>query len=391
MSGLTISSANSFHSTVETLVNRARIENASALNLNSDDLVVSVGRKQGNPKTGELIYSVQLDKPQQKHGFKDNLKSAANALSNGQFSRVREALTDATKNVGHFFGRTQSTPAQAKENWTPFLVLAEQSLFETIKQVSSKGERVVDLKDVMAGIQANVFDKNESNNITKVDIRSLKALDTAVASAQEKIWSLASSEPIYENPEVLYDTPRDQEHTYENPAAFYDIPRRQEHTYQNSEIFLYDKPRKEHVYDTPPLYDTPALQPRYANFEPQVPVEASYWETRTGRVEYQHLEAKDLGENTANYSEQRTLEIANDRFGTDFKTLDELNNSIDDGGNLLAWKGLIHTQASDPYEDLDNFEGPASQFQSTQHAEAQTSARTVKFEDLALEDGEILV
>ncbi|KZL02540.1 MULTISPECIES: hypothetical protein [unclassified Pseudovibrio] len=313
MSGLTIGNSSNFHGAVENLVNQARVEHATSLNLNTDDLIVSIGSKKGNPQTGERIYSVVVDTPQHKRGLGDNLKSAASALSHGRLANVKQSLSDATKNIGNLLGRTQSAPEQAKENWAPFLELAEQTIADTIKHASSGTERLVDLKAMMAGIQASVFDRTEFNehdgshrtlgDATKVDIRSLKAMDAAVSSAQSRILGYASSTRSAEGSGVqqspLYDVPR------QPPQPLYDTPRPQPHQY--------DTPRPQHPYD---------------HLEPKTTVAPTYAQLNTGTV-YQNVEAQNLGENTESYSARRTLEITNGNLGTNFQSLDQLNDFME--------------------------------------------------------------
>lgn len=313
MSGLTIGNSSNFHGAVENLVNQARVEHATSLNLNTDDLIVSIGSKKGNPQTGERIYSVVVDTPQHKRGLGDNLKSAASALSHGRLANVKQSLSDATKNIGNLLGRTQSAPEQAKENWAPFLELAEQTIADTIKHASSGTERLVDLKAMMAGIQASVFDRTEFNehdgshrtlgDAAKVDIRSLKALDAAVSSAQSRILGYASSTRSAEVSGVqqspLYDVPR------QPPQPLFDTPRPQPHQY--------DTPRPQHPYD---------------HLEPKTTVAPTYAQLNTGTV-YQNVEAQNLGENTESYSARRTLEITNGNLGTNFQSLDQLNDFME--------------------------------------------------------------
>ncbi|KZK85476.1 hypothetical protein PsAD46_03062 [Pseudovibrio sp. Ad46] len=407
MSGLTIGNSSNFHGAVENLVNQARVEHATSLNLNTDDLIVSIGSKQGNPQTGERIYSVVVDTPQHKRGLGDNLKSAASALSHGRLANVKQSLSDATKNIGNLLGRTQSAPEQAKENWAPFLELAEQTIADTIKHASSGTERLVDLKAMMVGIQASVFDRTEFNehdgshrtlgDAAKVDIRSLKALDAAVSSAQSRILGYASSTRSAEVSGVqqspLYDVPR------QPPQPLYDTPRPQPHQY--------DTPRPQHPYD---------------HLEPKTTVAPTYAQLNTGTV-YQNVEAQNLGENTESYSVRRTLEITNGNLGTNFQSLDELNNFMEgkeayiDGymaqlqtsGEFKTFESyfaqfnrpVAHAsqQVTPPVEptvtyadmqiapDEDGIEQPEAQ---TERSTA-TQSQFVKLDDLVLQKGELRI
>ncbi|KZK78556.1 hypothetical protein PsW64_04195 [Pseudovibrio sp. W64] len=338
MSGLTIGNSSNFHGAVENLVNQARVEHATSLNLNTDDLIVSIGSKQGNPQTGERIYSVVVDTPQHKRGLGDNLKSAASALSHGRLANVKQSLSDATKNIGNLLGRTQSAPEQAKENWGPFLELAEQTIADTIKHASSGTERLVDLKAMMAGIQASVFDRTEFNehdgshrtlgDAAKVDIRSLKALDAAVSSAQSRILGYASSTRSAEGSGVqqspLYDVPR------QPPQPLYDTPRPQPHQY--------DTPRPQHPYD---------------HLEPKTTVAPTYAQLNTGTV-YQNVEAQNLGENTESYSARRTLEITNGNLGTNFQSLDELNDFLE-GKEAYIDGYMAQMQTSGEFKTFESY------------------------------------
>ncbi|MFS8181120.1 hypothetical protein ACMG4P_06105 [Pseudovibrio denitrificans] len=420
MSGLSISGSSNFHGAVENLVNRARVEHATQLNVDTDDLIVSFGRREGDPKTGERIYSVQVDLPQHKRGLGDNLKSAASALSHGQFASVKQSLSDASRSIGHFLGRTQSSPEQAKDNWAPFMELAEQTIAQTIKQASTKANPVVDLKAMMAGIQASVFEGVEYNeqdgshrklaDVGKVDIRSLKALDAAVSSAQGRILGYASSTrtaevsgsgvqqtPLYDTPHLpaqpLYDTPR-------TPAQpLYDTPRPQPHHY--------DVPRSQHQYD---------------HLEPKATAAPTYDEVHTGTV-LQNVEAKSLGENTESYSARRTVEITNRNFGTNFQSLDELNKFMD-GKDVYIDGYMAQLQTTGEFKTFESyfaqFNRPAPQAsqQVTPPAEsnvnyadletapdedaieqpdvqternAKDQSKMVKLEDLVLQEGEVLI
>ena len=409
MSGLSIGGSSNFHGAVENLVNRARVEHATQLNVDTDDLIVSFGRREGDPKTGERIYSVQVDLPQHKRGLGDNLKSAASALSHGQFANVKQSLSDASRSIGHFLGRTQSSPEQAKDNWAPFMELAEQTIAQTIKQASTKAEPVVDLKAMMAGIKASVFEGVEYNeqdgshrklaDVAKVDIRSLRALDAAVSGAQGRILGYASSiraaevsgSGVQQTP--LYDTPR-------LPAQpLYDTPRPQPHHY--------DVPRSQHQYD---------------HLEPKATAAPTYDEVHTGTV-LQNVEAKSLGKNTESYSARRTVEITNRNFGTNFQSLDELNKFME-GKDVYIDGYMAQLQTTGEFKTFESyfaqFNKPAPQAsqQVTPPAEsnvnyadletapdedgieqpdvqtersANSQSKMVKLEDLVLQEGEVLI
>ncbi|WP_057465339.1 hypothetical protein [Pseudovibrio sp. POLY-S9] len=374
MSGLTIGNSSNFHGAVENLVNQARVEHATSLNLNTDDLIVSIGSKQGNPQTGERIYSVVVDTPQHKRGLGDNLKSAASALSHGRLANVKQSLSDATKNIGNLLGRTQSAPEQAKENWAPFLELAEQTIADTIKHASSGTERLVDLKAMMAGIQASVFDRTEFNehdgshrtlgDAAKVDIRSLKALDAAVSSAQSRILGYASSTRSAEVSGVqqspLYDVPR------QPPQPLYDTPRPQPHQY--------DTPRPQHPYD---------------HLEPKTTVAPTYAQLNTGTV-YQNVEAQNLGENTESYSARRTLEITNGNLGTNFQSLDELNNFME-GKEAYIDGYMAQLQTSGEFKTFESyfaqFNRPAAQASQQVTPPAESNVNYADLETGPDEDG----
>ncbi|KZL24454.1 hypothetical protein [Pseudovibrio sp. Ad37] len=426
MSGLTIGNSSNFHGAVENLVNQARVEHATSLNLNTDDLIVSIGSKQGNPQTGERIYSVVVDTPQHKRGLGDNLKSAASALSHGRLANVKQSLSDATKNIGNLLGRTQSAPEQAKNNWAPFLELAEQTIADTIKHASPGTERVVDLKAMMAAIQSSVFDSTEFNehdgshrtlaDATKVDIRSLKALDVAVAGAQSRILGYASSirnaelsgsgvqkenAPI---PNSVSDAPRVQQ------PPLYDIPRQPPQP-------LYDTPRPH-----PHHYDTPRPQNPYDHLKPEATVEPTYAQVNTGTV-FQNVEARNLGEQTQSYSARRTLEISNGNLGTNFQTLDELNDFME-GKEAYIDGYMAQLQTSGEFKTFETYfaqfnvsvtnepqqvpppVGPTVTYADLQtgpdedgieqsdvqtERSAKSQPQMVKLEDLVLQEGELRI